>query len=73
MIVSVLYRREADTWMASSPEIPRWIAAADTFEEIQELAEEGVRFALEEDFGRDELGLHDGEPVELRHYLPLER
>ena len=47
--VRVIHRREADTWWSESPDIPRWTAVADTFEEVRRLAEEGVRFALDRD------------------------
>jgi predicted RNase H-like HicB family nuclease len=49
MVVRILYRQDEDTWVATSPEVPRWTAVADTFPEAQRLAEEGVRFALDRD------------------------
>jgi len=49
MVVRVLYKQDEDTWVATSPEVPRWTAVADTFPEAQRLAEEGVRFALDRD------------------------
>jgi predicted RNase H-like HicB family nuclease len=58
MTVRVLYRRDADTWVATSPEIPRWTVVADSYQEAHRLAEEGVRFALE----RDDLT--------VEHYVP---
>jgi predicted RNase H-like HicB family nuclease len=58
MTVRVLYRRDSDTWVASSPDVPRWTAVADTYVEAHRLAEEGVRFALE----RDDLT--------VEHYVP---
>jgi predicted RNA binding protein YcfA (HicA-like mRNA interferase family)/predicted RNase H-like HicB family nuclease len=58
MIVRVLYRQDQDTWVASSPEVPRWTVVADTYAEAHQLAEEGVRFALE----RDDLT--------VEHYVP---
>jgi predicted RNase H-like HicB family nuclease len=58
MIVRVLYRRDEDTWVASSPDVPRWTVVADSYPEAHRLAEDGVRFALE----RDDLT--------LEHYVP---
>jgi predicted RNase H-like HicB family nuclease len=58
MTVRVLYRQDEDTWVASSPDVPRWTVVADTYAEAHQLAEEGVRFALE----RDDLT--------VEHYVP---
>jgi len=44
---------------ASSPDISRWTVVANTYPEAHQLAEEGVRFALE----RDDL--------KLEHYVPV--
>lgn len=45
--IRVIYHHEEGSWWAESPDLKGWIAAANTFEEIVELAEEGVPFALE--------------------------
>jgi predicted RNase H-like HicB family nuclease len=58
MTVRVLYRRDEDTWVASSPDVPRWTVVADTYTQAHQLAEDGVRFALE----RDDLT--------VEHYVP---
>ncbi len=58
MTVRVLYRQDEDTWVASSPDVPRWTVVADTYPEAHQLAEDGVRFALE----RDDLT--------VEHYVP---
>jgi predicted RNase H-like HicB family nuclease len=58
MTVRVLYRQDQDTWVASSPDVPRWTVVADTYAEAHQLAEDGVRFALE----RDDLT--------VEHYVP---
>ena len=58
MTVRVLYRQDEDTWVATSPDVPRWTVVADTYAEAHQLAEEGVRFALE----RDDLA--------VEHYVP---
>jgi hypothetical protein len=58
MVVRILYRQDEDTWVATSPEVPRWTAVADSFPEVQRLALEGVRFTLE----RDDLT--------VEHYVP---
>jgi predicted RNase H-like HicB family nuclease len=49
MTVRVLYRQDEDTWVASSPDVPRWTVVADTYAEAHQLAEDGVRFVLERD------------------------
>jgi hypothetical protein len=62
MTVRVLYRQNEDTWVASSPGVPRWTAVAcwtavaDTATAAGEhrLAEEVVRFALEREDLADE-------------------
>jgi predicted RNase H-like HicB family nuclease len=53
--IRVLYEQDEDTWVANTSEVPGWAVVADSYEEAHELAEEGVRFAL------------DREHVELRH------
>lgn len=58
MTVRVLYRQDQDTWVASSPDVPRWTVVADTYAEAHRLAEEGVRFALER------------EDLTVEHYVP---
>jgi predicted RNA binding protein YcfA (HicA-like mRNA interferase family)/predicted RNase H-like HicB family nuclease len=58
MTVRVLYRQDEDTWVASSPDVPRWTVVADTYAEAHQLAEEGVRFALER------------EDLTVEHYVP---
>jgi hypothetical protein len=58
MIVRVLYRQDADTWVAGSPDVPRWTVVADTYAEAHRLVEEGVRFAL------------DREDLTIEHYVP---
>jgi predicted RNase H-like HicB family nuclease len=58
MTVRVLYRQDQDTWVASSPDIPRWTVVADSYAAAHALAEDGVRFALER---------HD---LTIEHYVP---
>lgn len=53
--VRVIYHHEPDGWWAESPDVEGWSGAAATFEEMKELAEEGVRFALERDVRVDHL------------------
>jgi hypothetical protein len=52
------YRLDEDTWVATSPDVPRWTVVADSYSEAHHLAEDGVRFALE----RDDLT--------IEHYVP---
>ena len=60
MIVRVLHHHEGSRWWAESPDVDGWTAAAETFEELRSLSEDGVRFAL----GRDDLDIEHfvGEP-----------
>jgi len=47
--VPVVYHHESAGWWADSPLIPGWSATAETLDELRALAEDGVRFALEDD------------------------
>ena len=47
--VPVIYHHESGGWWADSPAIPGWSATAETLDELRELVEEGVHFALETD------------------------
>ena len=46
MTVRVLYHREPDGWWAESPEIEGWTVAGDSYEEVRQLVDDGVTFAL---------------------------
>jgi predicted RNase H-like HicB family nuclease len=61
MMVRVLYHEEDGGWWAESPDLSGWTAAGDTFEEVHRLAEEGVRFAV------------DDPSVEIEHFGPVQR
>ena len=56
--IRVIYEQDEDTWVATSPEVPNWTVAANTYEEAHRLAEDGVRFALDRD------------NFELKHFVP---
>jgi predicted RNase H-like HicB family nuclease len=56
-LVRVNYHYEEGGWWADSPDLKGWTAIADTYEELAELVEEGVPFALECE-------------AELKHTLP---
>jgi predicted RNase H-like HicB family nuclease len=56
--IRVIYEQDEGKWFVTSPDLPGWIAGADTFEETRQLAEEGVRFALDRD------------DVEIKHFVP---
>jgi len=48
--IRVIYHDDSPLcWWVESPDIPRWTAVANTLAEVCQLAEEGVRFALERD------------------------
>jgi predicted RNase H-like HicB family nuclease len=55
--VRVIYHHEDGGWWAKSPDVKGWTALADTYEEIVELVEDGIPFALERE-------------VEIEHILP---
>ena len=61
MTVRVLYHEEPEGWWAESPDVKGWSAAGQTYDEVRRLAEEGVRFAL------------DDETVEIEHFVPAKR
>ena len=44
--VRVIYRHESDGWWAESSDVGGWSAAAESYAEVEKLAEEGVPFAL---------------------------
>jgi predicted RNase H-like HicB family nuclease len=46
--VHVIYHHETDGWWADSPEISGWTATAGSVDELRALAEDGVRFALDD-------------------------
>lgn len=56
--IRVIYEQDEDTWVVTSPEIPDWTVVADTYEKAHQLADEGLRFALDRD------------DVELKHFVP---
>ena len=49
MKVRIFYENIDGKWFASSPELTRWSAGADTLSEIKKLAHEGAHFVLERD------------------------
>jgi predicted RNase H-like HicB family nuclease len=56
--IRVIYHREPEGWWAESPDVKGWLAAADGYEEVVKLAEEGIPFALERD------------DVQVEHFVP---
>ncbi len=48
-VVPVLYHQESDGWWADSPSVAGWSATAATLDELRQLIEDGIRFALESD------------------------
>lgn len=58
--IRVIYHHEIDGWWAESPDVAGWSAAGESYEEVHQLAEEGVRFALERD------------DVQLQHFIPAD-
>lgn len=72
MTVRVLYHDEPEGWWAESPDIEGWTVAAETFEPVRQLAEDGVSFALAsaaEDRGE---GFDESRyaAVKVEHYVP---
>lgn len=56
--IRVIHHYEDGRWWAESPDVSEWFAAADSYDEVCRLAEEGVRFALERD------------DVTIEHFVP---
>lgn len=56
--IRVIHHCEDGLWWSESPDIANWTAAGDSFEEVRQLSEEGVRFALER------------EDVIVEHFVP---
>ncbi|HEY3945733.1 MAG TPA: hypothetical protein VGL78_10935 [Solirubrobacteraceae bacterium] len=46
--VRAIYHSDPGGWWADSPDVPGWSATADGVDELRELVEEGVRFALDD-------------------------
>jgi predicted RNase H-like HicB family nuclease len=57
--VDVIYHRESGRWWADSPAVPGWTATAESLQELRQLVEDGVRFALDSD---EVLPIHRLEP-----------
>ena len=49
MKVRIIYENIEGKWYATSPELTRWSAGADSLGEIKKLAHEGAHFVLERD------------------------
>lgn len=45
--IRVIHHYEDGHWWAESPDVPEWFAAAETYAESHQLAQEGIPFALE--------------------------
>jgi len=56
--VRVIYHHEEGSWWAESPDVERWYAAGETYDDVVKLAQEGIPFALQRDH------------VELEHFVP---
>ena len=72
MTVRVLYHQDPEGWWAESPEIDGWTVAGESYDEVRQLVEDGVSFALAsavEDRGEsfDEARFAD---LTLEHYVP---
>jgi predicted RNase H-like HicB family nuclease len=55
--VLVAYHHESDGWWAESPDVPGWTAAGESFDEVRDLAREGLAFFLEEEVSIEEIGI----------------
>jgi predicted RNase H-like HicB family nuclease len=70
--VRVLYHQDPQGWWAESPEIEGWTVAGESYEEVRQLVEDGVSFALasaaeERGDGFDESCFAS---VSVEHYVP---
>lgn len=45
--ITVVYHHEGEGWWADSPDLPGYVAAADTLHQVRELVHEGVPFYLD--------------------------
>jgi predicted RNase H-like HicB family nuclease len=45
--VRIRYHHEPEGWWADSPDLPGFSAAGETFDEVREMALEGVSFATD--------------------------
>jgi len=72
MTVRILYHREARGWWAESPDIDGWSAAAETYDEVRRLAEDGIPFALASaaEEGGEVFDEERFASMKLEHYLP---
>lgn len=55
--VLVIYHHEPDGWWAESVDVQGWTAVGESFDEVRNLAHEGLPFFLEEDVAIEEIGL----------------
>ncbi len=46
MVVRVTYHHEPEGWWAESPDIEGWTVAGDSCDEVRQLVDDGVAFAL---------------------------
>ena len=72
MTVRILYHREPQGWWADSPDLEGWTVAGLTYDEVRELAADGVSFAVAsaaEDRGEVFCELRFIS-VRAEHYLP---
>ena len=70
--IRVLYHHEAAGWWAESPDVDGWTVAGDTFEQVRELVDGGVRFALAAaaEEGGDTFDERRFTDVAIEHYVP---
>lgn len=70
--IRVLYHLEAAGWWAESPDIDGWTVAGDTFEQVRELVDDGVRFTLAAAAEENGEGFDEGRFTDLaiEHYVP---
>ncbi len=55
--IRIIYHQDEGSWWAESPDLDRWSAAGETYDEVVKLAEEGVVFVL-------------GHEAEIEHFVP---
>ncbi len=55
--IRIIYHHEEEGWWAESPDLDRWSAAGETYDEVVKLAEEGVLFVL-------------GREAAIEHFVP---
>lgn len=64
--VRIRYHHEPEGWWADSPDLPGFSAAGETFDEVREMALEGVSFVTDTSLRSSRRTLRAGIPADTR-------